>query len=538
MSLPPLSTSARRRALGGLVLNGFLQAAASLGLVLVFGAAVSAEPGITQRRAILVAASVGLGLVIFALRVLQRRQGEAFALDYVRDTRLAFVDRLFAGSTDESRTRLGLLMTRLITDLSAIKLWLANGLASMFVAVPSTTLVLSGAFWLVPSVAPFLVVGVVVWFVVTVVANPFLRRAVRESRRHRGRLASRVGDAVLARSTLAHFGRAGATRRRVEKMSDRLNRMLVARAGWSGAMRAAAELITPTMIAAMTAAAFLAMPEPGAADVSMLLLLAGLVVVQLTDIARAADYRLAYLESRRRLASVLAAPALPEPTNPVPFSRSADGRSIRVEIAGNADDQPFAFEAPPGSVVLFAGKSRLARSAIVLQIGGLEKAENVSVDLDGVPFDQISLRDRRRAITVVSPAIPLIRGTIEQNIAIGAPSESSPEEIATIAALCGLCNDAAIGHVPLQHSIEAPLTIDPPLAVRIRAARALARSASILLVDDPFLLDSAILPDFLDYARRKRMTVILSGEAGAVRGVDIVWSLDPVDAAGRVRRLG
>ncbi|TIN06192.1 MAG: hypothetical protein E5Y59_18110 [Mesorhizobium sp.] len=72
----------------------------------------------------------------------------------------------------------------------------------------------------------------------------------------------------------------------------------------------------PVIVVILVAYAFSGRPAILVGDLSTLLLLAGLTVGQLSDLARAADYRLAYVESRRRIALM---------TSPSTRFRSATG---------------------------------------------------------------------------------------------------------------------------------------------------------------------------------------------------------------------
>lgn len=523
MSLPPLMTSRRRAALFGLVLNGFLQAAASLGIVGVVDAVVSSEASSPSPPMLLAATSVGLGVALFALRVLQRRQGEGFALDYVREIRVSLVEHLLSVPTTQEKTSFGLAMTRLITDLSAIKSWLADGVASLFVSGPSTVLILVGAFWLAPTVAPYLAAAVTMWLAMAIATLPFLRRAIRESRRHRGRLAAHLGHTILSHVTLSHFGRSGPTMRKTETMSETLNQTIVERATWSGVVRAASDLVTPLIVAAVITATLLQSHSMNASDLSILLLLAGLTVSQLAHLARAADYRLAFLESRRRIASALSVDLPADPESPTPLPRSSCGRAIGVEIRASPADAPAVYYAPAGTVVTLYGSTPAIRSAVLAAIAGLADSPYVRVTLDEIALHDVSRRDRRRAITLVSPVIPLTCGTVKENIAIGALSKASAQDIAEIAESCGLQDNGM-----LDHRITAPLSIDPFLAARIRAARALARGASIVLVDDTALIeDKELLAAFLSRALSRGITVIIScAGPNLVPGVHHAWSLE------------
>ncbi|RWB07633.1 ABC transporter transmembrane domain-containing protein [Mesorhizobium sp.] len=524
MPLPGILIGTRLVALAVLVAIGFAKAATSLALVAIVGAAVSGEPQpLGQGR--LIVASLSLGIALFALGVMQRRQGAAFALDYVREVRKLLVEQLFALPPGAGRTGLGLVMTRLVTDLSAIRSWLADGVASLFVAGPSVVLIVLGAFWLAPGVAPFLLCGVLAWSIVCLVALPFLHRAIRESRRRRGRLAGRLGDIVVARAAFAHFGKSGTSTRKIDRMSEALNMWLVRRAGWSGAARASSDFVMPVIVVILVAYAFSGRPAILVGDLSTLLLLAGLTVGQLSDLARAADYRLAYVESRRRIASILARPVLADPVSPIPLPRSTSGRRLRIEFHCRNGTPSKVLEAAPGASILLGGDTPEARSALFSSIAGFEENSGLAVFLDDIPVNKISQRDRRRAITLLSPAIPLVRATMVDNIALGAPSATSQEEIIATASLCGLAVDGPPDSS--QRRLE-PARVSAMQAARIRAARALVRSAAVLLIDDiDVCKDRDLLAAVLAHARAAQTTVIVSCEA-ATAGMefDDTWLLD------------
>lgn len=526
MRLPGILTGARLGALAVLIANGFAQAAVSLVLVAIVGAAVSGRRLAEDQDWLIAAASLLLGIALFALRVMQRRQGAAFALDYVREVRGLLVEQLFALPPTAGRTRLGLVMTRLVTDLSAVRSWLADGMASLFVAGPSVVLIVLGAFWLAPGVAPFLLSGVVVWSIVSLVALPLLHRAICESRRRRGRLAGRLGDIVLARTTFAHFGRSGPAARKIDRMSEALNEWLVRRAGWSGAAHASSDFVVPVIIAVLVVYALPGSPTMPAGDLSTLLLLAGLTVGQLSDLSRAADYRLAYVESRRRIGSILSMPTLADSENPIPLPRAPAGRRLRVAFHDTNNEPSHVLEAAPGALILLRSDTPEARDALLVNIAGFEESGGLTIFLDDIPFHKASRRNWRRAITLLSPAIPLIRGTMAANIAIGASSSMPQQEIVTIASLCGLAVD--VESETDQVRLEPPHGITPMQAARIRAARALARSAAVLLIDDiEVCRDSDLLAAVLAHARAACTTVIVSSEtAPAGTEFDDIWLLD------------
>jgi ABC-type transport system involved in cytochrome bd biosynthesis fused ATPase/permease subunit len=108
---------------------------------------------------------------------------------------------------------------------------------------------------------------------------------------------------------------------------------------------------------------------------------------------------------------------------------------------------------------------------------------------------------------------------------LGAPSATSQEEIIATASLCGLAVDGPPDSS--QRRLEPP-RVSAMQAARIRAARALVRSAAVLLIDDiDVCKDRDLLAAVLAHARAAQTTVIVSCEA-ATAGMefDDTWLLD------------
>ena len=195
-------------------------------LVAVAGSRLVMQP--ENFAEILVAAVLAGAAGIIALRIVQRRLSEGFALDYVKDLRVALISHVIRMRIDTKPMRFGLIMTRLVNDMSAIKLWLASGLVSIIVA--GSVLLTIAAYLAVskPGVLLALVPAIGFWLVCILICIRPLNGRIRESRRLRGKLAAKSGGLVSGRLSLLLFGRHGPATRSVERHSMRLNSC------WSG----------------------------------------------------------------------------------------------------------------------------------------------------------------------------------------------------------------------------------------------------------------------------------------------------------------
>ena len=130
-ALPRLLTGVRRRLLATLVLVGAAQAGAAGATVLLLTRGLEARATETRVVAVLLLALVALA--IGWLRSRERWLAERLGQDYVHEIRLRLVSRVLDGSSPRS---LGATLTRASNDLTAVRNWVALGIAPAAVGVP------------------------------------------------------------------------------------------------------------------------------------------------------------------------------------------------------------------------------------------------------------------------------------------------------------------------------------------------------------------------------------------------------------------
>lgn len=142
-------------------------------------------------------------------------------------------------------------------------------------------------------------------------------------------------------------------------------------------------------------------------------------------------------------------------------------------------------EVPAGATIALVGPSGAGKSTLVDLLPRLRRPTAGRITIDGTPLDEFELTSLRASIAYVSQTAQLLSGTIRGHITYGAPD----------------ADDAAIRHAAqLAGAAEfidrLPLGYDTPLAEngiglsggqrqRLDLARALARRASILILDEP-----------------------------------------------------
>lgn len=525
MTVPILWSRRRLLQLAGLATIGVLQAV--FALVVAIGAShllVGAKD--TLSPALLMPAVIAATGGLVALRVLQRRYGEAFALAYVAELRCAFISHVLRLPADAKAPRFGLIMTRVVNDLSAIKLWLASGLVAMIVAAAMLATLATALLFLELRMAAALLAAIGLWSLPVLASFFPLKWRIRESRRQRGRIAGRAGAMVGASLTLLSLGRHGASVRAIARLSAKMNAALIGRATFSGLLRSSGDIVFPA-VALMLAAGGLGGRVLDAEMLGVLVMVSGLTAVQLNAVALALEYRLAHNVALARLRAVLAIPALALDRGST-LQRINGGRRLSVENVSVGEDQrAVSFDVQTGEVVALDGASDSEVADLFLAIAGLRRATQGTISIDGRDAGAIRPRDWWRAVTLLSASLPTIAGPIGDAACLGAPSSVDVQERQRVLQRFGLMFDEAA----MTADVTAPPY--PERSAAIRASRAVLRRASLVLVNDAPLFDRPqILHALLDELRSLGVTVVLSPKAPRA----VLTDIRRIDLGGQFRQ--
>lgn len=476
MSFPRVLAGRRRALVAQLVANGLLQAGAALGGARALHAALAeAGPSATTLGALAASGALLLGLRVHAAGVAER-----LGQDYVTRVRLRIFEAVAARPARAAPSRAGVTLSRVITDLGSLRRWVSAGIARSLVA--AVTLAGALATLALTRPAASLALGAIALgsALLAAVLAPPLRAAVREARRRRGRLANNLGEKLLASRTVRQLGRTEHELARVRTQSGWLRDALVRRARLAEALAALPDFATPVALAAWLALRGTAHPGELAAGALVLGVLGG----ALRDLARALEYRLAFEEGRRRIAELLDAPRLSERrrAKALPGSGPVALELVAAAIPGALP--ATSLEVKPGEHVGVTGPAGAGKSTLLALAARLLDPATGEVRLDGVPLRALALDAVHDAVQLVSPDLPLLRGSVAENVSYGA-EEDDADWLESVAAACGITDDAALADGLATRVEERGENLSASLRARIALARAIAMRPRLLLVDDP-----------------------------------------------------
>jgi ATP-binding cassette, subfamily B, bacterial len=132
-------------------------------------------------------------------------------------------------------------------------------------------------------------------------------------------------------------------------------------------------------------------------------------------------------------------PSVPDPVKPIDLWK-ASGRVTfdQVKFAYNGDRvilPTFDLEIPAGQTIALVGSTGAGKSTLAKLISRFYDPSSGRVELDGIDLRDLHPKDLRRAIVMVTQEAYLFSGTVADNIALGKPSATRSEIVASAKAV-------------------------------------------------------------------------------------------------------
>ena len=501
IKLPLIFAGARRWLLMRLIVNGMLQALMVIGSMLLVRHAFNVllnpefddpeihmfDMGEVWQIALFAAGLLGCTGFSALLRRTERIDAERLGQEYIHHVRLALFGRMknFAFRSLANRST-GASALRFVGDLSAIRRWVCLGLArivvSLIVAVLSISVLAYLDLYLAVCSTVILSLGLV-W---NLGMGPRMRQITTEARRRRGRFAGNINEKIRSFVVIQAFDQYKRERRRFNKQSKRLRDAMVDRARASAGMRVVNEGAT-----ALSLAAILSL---GALQVFHHVTTSGNVVAAITvvsflsnafrNLGRVHEYLQNFRVSKKKILQFMQ-------TKPL------RGRSVRlpdlvvkrgaIELRGvglKTVLNNVSASLSGGCKLALLGDNGAGKSTLLQMIARLVDPTKGKILIDGQNIRRCNIASVRRSIGVVSPDLPLFRGSIRYNLLYRAP-DASEAEIARVRELCGI--DTLLDQLPKKEYFrlqEGGGNLSLGQRHKLALARALLGNPAILIIDE------------------------------------------------------
>jgi len=435
---------------------------------------------------------VGGGLAAAAaaagwLQMVERSESEKLGQDHVTRIRLRLFRRMsiLSPRSLQRRSR-GAVMLRFVGDLNSLKRWISLGFARLVVSCVTVAAALLVLWSIDPVLALVVVAPLVLGGIAAAREGATVSDTVREARRYTSRLAANVNEKIGAMAVVQAFGQSRRERRRVARQSGRLRDAMVRRAHSVGRLRGIAEFST-RLAAGLTlivGALEVAAGRTSHGTVVACMTLVHILGTQLRGLGRVHEYWRSAHISQEKIDHFLRSGSLVAEKRGAPPLSIGAGRLEFFQVSVEGAIHHLTACAEPGNVIAVVGRNGAGKSTLLSLAARLMDPDAGRVTIDGQDISQASLASVRRAVGMVSYDLPLLRGTVEQNLRYRWP-QAPPQELARVIALCRL--DQVIRALPdglATRVVEGGANLSLGQRQRIALGRALLGRPAILLLDE------------------------------------------------------
>jgi len=544
-TLPPIFDRNGRMIFLRLVMNGILQSVMVVGTMFLVRHAFDALLAPASRKP--VAALFGLqgtAAILFLavallictgaaaiLRMIELTDAERLGQGYIHRVRMTLFNQMAKFPPRAIGKRgTGVIMLRFVGDLSALRIWVSRGLARIVVALIVVVL----ATGVLASVDTSLAVSSVMIMLLGLAGNlllgPKMQGAVNESRRLRGRLARNINEKIKAFSVIMAFNQGRRERRKFRNQSRLLRSAMISRARVAGLMRIVTDASTVVSMSLLLAiGAFeVARGMTTAGSVAGAMAVVGFISNAFKDFGRVHEYLQNARVSEQKLLEFLQTRTMRGRAQQLPdlAVNSAVVEFENVCLEGCLEG--ISATAPAGARVILTGPNGAGKSTLIQAAARLIDLTAGRILVDGQDLAKCNLSSVRDAIGIVSPDLPLLRGSVGFNLRYRRP-DASQEEFEWAAGMC--CLDGLIAALPggmrfrLQ---EGGLNLSLGQRHRIALARAILGRPPLLLIDeiDANLDDQADEAVTRILAEYPGTVIMVTRSQSRIEQADLCWHLE------------
>lgn len=530
-SLPAIFSASRRWLFLRLVANGTLQAVTIIGSMLLVRHAfdVLLNPAFDDPEVHLFELSQVREIALFAfglmsltglaawLRYMEQVDAERLGQAFIHEVRLSVFGRMkhFSPRALSNRST-GASMLRFVSDLSSIRRWVSLGLARIVVSLIVTVISLGVLAWLDPYLALSALVILTLGLVWNMRMGTYMRQVISEARRRRGYLAANINEKIRSYVVIQAFNQQEHEKRHFSKQSKKLSDAMIQRAKASAGMRIVNDGATALSLAAILSfGAFeVFRNQTSAGNVVAAMAVVGFLSTAFRDLGRVHEYFQDYRVSTQKILSFMDTRRLRGRSSKRPALQVSEGAIELQQISVRGVLNGLSAAIPGGARLAVSGDNGAGKSTLLQVIARLVDPDRGKVLIDGQDIHLCNMASVRQAIGIVSPDLPLFKGSVRYNLRYRKP-EASAEEIEKVYQLCQL--DELLAQLPGGEDFrvkEGGKNLSLGQRHRLALARALLGQPAILIVDEiDANLDAQAAKIFEDVVKTFSGTVLMVSRA-------------------------
>ena len=193
---------------------------------------------------------------------------------------------------------------------------------------------------------------------------------------------------------------------------------------------------------------------------------------------------------------------------------------------------------PAGTSLALVGPTGAGKTTLATLVARFHDPTSGVVLLDGVPLPQISLKDLRREVGVVTQEPFLFQATIRENLELGKPDATDAEIEKVLRAACALEFVQALADGWNSKVGERGVRLSAGERQRLSIARALLKDPPVLILDEATAsVDTATEKQIqmaLDHLLAGRTSIVVAHRLSTVRKADKIAVVE----SGRILELG
>jgi ATP-binding cassette, subfamily B, multidrug efflux pump len=515
--------------------------------VLMRNAINAVQAGRSQRLSYIAELMVVMALLMGVARAFSR----AITFNNGRDIEYDLRNDLFAhlvrlGPDFYERLRTGDLMSRMINDLSAVRMMVGMGVLN-FTGTPVTYMLALVSMFLLNAK---LALATIMPYVMLFITIRFLTRTLMERslkvQEGLGTIGSKVQESLSGIHVVKAYTLEEREAQRFRDLNDSYNEQGLALARVRGAM-------TPLIRATVASSMMILLSYGGAlieakqlsigdmvAFMAYLSLLAWPTVsigwmISIYQRAKASMKRLEEIFSAVPMMSIEGDGARLEITGAIEWEHVSFSYFARDPATADGSGRPLALKdvsikVPAGGKLAIVGRTGSGKSTMVKLLARLIEPTSGRVTLDGRDIRETPLSALRKTIGLVPQEPTLFSDTIARNIAFGR-TDAQINEIEAAAVIAGLEGDIAVMPRGLDTIVgEHGMSLSGGQKQRVTIARLLTYNPAVVVLDDALSsvdteTEQSVLRS-LEAKVKGRTTIVVAHRASTVRDADEIVVLD------------